>query len=186
MIRPPDEEAAANAALELLLRLGVAALPVRPAAALRNWPGVRLMTYARAAEALGVTEDELLRHCGDADAFTAQAEGGTLLCYRADGNPARRNFTLAHEWGHILLAHARSGAAEEAEANAFASQLLMPQPVVRRLKAARGGALQLARLCYVSLPAAEMALRRTTRTEEALAAEVEWQLDAWLNRALKA
>lgn len=184
MIRLPDETAAANAALEILLRLGITALPVRPGTVLRAWPGVRLMTYAQAAESIGITEDALLRRCGDAEAFVAEDEGGTLLCYRADGNPARRNFTLAHEWGHIVLAHTEGGAAEEAEANAFASQLLMPQPVVRRLKAEGGGAAKLARLCYVTLPAAEMALRRTLHADGELCAQVEKQLLPWLNRSM--
>lgn len=187
MSRLPDEAAAANAALEILLRMGVTSLPVCPQTALRSWPGIRLMTYAQAAETMDMTADALLRRCGDAEAFLVADEGGTLLCYQEGGNPARRNFTLAHEWGHLVLAHTEGGATEEAEANAFASNLLMPQPVVRRLKAAEGrmAADRLARLCYVSLPAAEMALRRETRADPALIAWVEERLDAWLNRALK-
>lgn len=52
---------------------------------------------------------------------------------------SRRRFTLAHELGHIVLGHESSIAAEddererlEREADAFASELLMPQADARR------------------------------------------------------
>lgn len=39
----------------------------------------------------------------------------------------RRNFTLAHELGHIFLGHERDTAREELEANHFASELILPR-----------------------------------------------------------
>ena len=39
----------------------------------------------------------------------------------------RRNFTLAHELGHIYLGHTGDDAAQERQANAFAAQLLLPR-----------------------------------------------------------
>ena len=56
----------------------------------------------------------------------------------------RRRFTIAHELGHFLLEHAHrkdtditenvsdQHILEEREANSFASQILMPEPMVRK------------------------------------------------------
>lgn len=51
-----------------------------------------------------------------------------LILYNSDtDHTGRRRFTLAHELGHIHLNHATDGPREEADADAFASQLLMPR-----------------------------------------------------------
>lgn len=45
----------------------------------------------------------------------------------------RRNFTLAHEIGHILLEHTDDGDRQEWEADRFAAQLLLPRVLVEQL-----------------------------------------------------
>ncbi len=57
--------------------------------------------------------------------------------------PQQRRFTIAHELGHFVLAHTSAAvhvdadaarvcdAMQEAEANAFASEILMPEPLAR-------------------------------------------------------
>lgn len=73
-------------------------------------------------------------------------------------HPGARRFSIAHELGHLVLAHHGSaftacskqslmGGAEsaEAEANAFAAELLMPTPLVRPLSAVTGLNLHRAR-----------------------------------------
>lgn len=162
----PDYAAAERAACELLLRRGEP-LPVRPMALLQE--RARVMTYEDAAEMLGLTAEDFLRAIDRADAFTVRHEERYAVCYRADGNPARRNFTLAHELGHIVLRHEETGPAEEKEADHFASCLLMPEPVRRRI-ACRGDltAEDAAALCYLSVAAAQMAMkRRPTEVDEA-------------------
>ncbi|MCX6373029.1 MAG: ImmA/IrrE family metallo-endopeptidase [Actinobacteria bacterium] len=58
------------------------------------------------------------------------------------GESGRRRFTIAHEIGHFVLHEERcrpvhygsvaeAGRAEEREADAFAAELLMPEPLVR-------------------------------------------------------
>ena len=42
-------------------------------------------------------------------------------------NAATRNWTLAHEIGHIYLGHTHDGEIQEVEAHYFAAQLLMPE-----------------------------------------------------------
>lgn len=50
----------------------------------------------------------------------------------------RRRFTLAHEVGHIMLEHENDGADEEAEANLFAAELILPRILVRELQTRSG------------------------------------------------
>lgn len=57
-----------------------------------------------------------------------------IVLYNAEvTNPRRRNFTLAHEVGHILLEHAGDGDPQEREADRFAAQLLLPRILVEQL-----------------------------------------------------
>ena len=163
MSRQPDYDRAATAACRVLLRLKVDSLPVRPLEILRRCRDTYLCTFDQAASVLNLDEGDLDRLCGDADAFTVQAERGGrqsyVVCYRTGGNPARLNFTLAHELGHIVLRHRETGPAAEAEADCFASHLLCPEVVLQA--AACRNAEVLAQLCYISRTAAELAATRT-------------------------
>lgn len=153
MTRYPDWAAAENAACALLLAQG-GPLPARPAELLR--PYARLMTYEEAAEALGYAPEAF----DQADALTFRQGERWLVCYRGEGNPARRNFTLAHELGHILLKHA-GGPADEAEADHFASCLLMPEPVRQALRTRPDlTAEDAAALCYMTVAAVQTAMGR--------------------------
>lgn len=61
------------------------------------------------------------------------ARGNMFIMCKRNSPPTRKRFTLAHELGHLVLEHVHMGQssqhsnnAQEAEANAFASELLMP------------------------------------------------------------
>ena len=92
-------------------------------------------------------------------------------------SPGRRRFTVAHEIGHWICHFERGrfepqycrsedigvgigiGRTREREANAFASQLLMPEVLVRReAEALRLNVHALARRFEVSLPAMKVRL----------------------------
>ncbi|MGN0778879.1 MAG: ImmA/IrrE family metallo-endopeptidase [Aristaeellaceae bacterium] len=179
MSRQPDYNRAATAACRVLVHLQVDSLPVRPLAILRRCRNTCLYTFEQAGDMLDMTVDDVARLCGDADActFRSEEEGQMryVVCYRTGGNPARLNFTLAHELGHIVLRHRASGAAEEAEADCFASHLLCPDAVLR--SAAERGAQWLAHQCYISRTAAEMAMKRTVRDVDAA---IQHQIQALL------
>ena len=169
MTRYPDYAAAEAAACEALLR-HAPPLPVRPMALLREV--ARVIGYEEAAEQLGLSREAFERRCGQAEAFTVREGGRSLVCCRLDGHPARLNFTLAHELGHILMGHA-GDAADEREADHFASCLLLPEPVRRRLLARPElTAEDAAGLCFLSISAVQAAMRRrpTTLTTPQLAA----------------
>lgn len=75
---------------------------------------------------------------------------------------ARKRWSIAHEIGHICCCHTDDGPEQEAQANEFAAELLMPQIVLR--EAISAGLVctvqDVASLFKVSLQAAQSQLRR--------------------------
>lgn len=72
----------------------------------------------------------------EGDAYTLQSDDHTIIIVKATAIWGRQNFSLAHELGHIATQSfpSRPGeckAADEAQANTFAADLLMPQSRLR-------------------------------------------------------
>ena len=89
-----------------------------------------------------------------------------VLYNGAAANTARRGFTLAHEVGHIYLAHQEDGDLQEREANHFAAQLLAPEILVHALVQRVRGPVTPEDLCQtfaVSRQAAENRIRSLAR-----------------------
>ena len=103
-------------------------------------------------------------------------ESGPVIRYNPEEPAVRQRFTIAHELGHLVLGHLRTGTCyrdslpnydlhvtdyRERDANIFAAHLLMPPAAVRaaidRLKEPRLEAL--ARLFGVSRTAMEIRLK---------------------------
>lgn len=86
-----------------------------------------------------------------------------IVLYNTDQrNPRRRAFTLAHEIGHIYLGHQDDRAENETQANHFASELLMPECLLREYVAMNGNKASSPELCQIfniSLAAASLRLR---------------------------
>lgn len=153
-------------AYRVLAVKGISTLPVDPLALLRACRDTAVYTTADAADILDMKAADLERLLSASDAVTfAQSAEGRMRCivlYRPGGNPARLRFTLAHELGHRVLGHRAREAADEREADCFASHLLCPEPVLSQLLE-RQGALApetVAVACYVSPACAKAALRR--------------------------
>jgi Zn-dependent peptidase ImmA (M78 family) len=80
----------------------------------------------------------------------------------------RQRWTLAHELGHIHLAHDRNGENEERQANRFASELLIPELVVLELQRRLNRSLsatEIGELFCVSHSAAQSKLNQIRRKE---------------------
>ena len=78
----------------------------------------------------------------------------------------RKNWTLAHEVGHVVLGHIKDESCEERQANGFASELLLPELVVLELQRKLQRPLcedELSRLFGVSKSAAGVRLRQIGR-----------------------
>ncbi|MBE6583079.1 MAG: ImmA/IrrE family metallo-endopeptidase [Ruminococcaceae bacterium] len=74
-----------------------------------------------------------------AEGITLKLPGMNLILYDDKiTNAGRRNWTIAHELGHVLLSHASLTKETEREADAFAAELLMPEAVIRYLDQREG------------------------------------------------
>lgn len=103
-----------------------------------------------------------------ATAYSATIAGRRVITLPAHPNWFRMNFNLAHELAHL------AGVEKEAEANTFASQLLLPPSELRKIDWERGNVERLADFLWdrgVSTPALRVALERE-RLEHNLHAEL--------------
>lgn len=169
---------AAVTAYRVLLQRQITKLPVNPLALLKACRQTRVLTEQEVVEKRQVPFDMA------EDALTFVENGRFLVIYRDGGNPARLNFTLAHELGHRLLHPNGPTASAEREADLFASHLLCPRPALAHLarRFCPLTAEQVAATCYVSVGAA----RQTDRPEDILLEEtlmkaVEEQLADYLD-----
>jgi hypothetical protein len=97
---------------------------------------------------------------------------GHAIVLRGGSDERRRRFTIAHEIGHFVLHPQRLGPerggavnaawrAQEREADQFAAELLMPEPLVREAVVEQGDDVaRLADRFDVSRPAMQTRLRR--------------------------
>jgi hypothetical protein len=69
----------------------------------------------------------------DGYAIKELRQGLRMVLYNAQTNARRLWYTIYHEVGHLICGHNKHGDIEEVEANFFASQLLMPNAVIRYL-----------------------------------------------------
>lgn len=102
---------------------------------------VDLVTICRALRFVAVRSTKLPGFDGCHLRF--DTSGRTLILLNSNMCHCRKRFTLAHEIGHILLGHLPAQlqggsivearhAWQEAEANRFASELLMPLPALKK------------------------------------------------------
>lgn len=153
---------AAEAAARFLVDNRVTSLPVSPQRLLHACPDTRVYTVDLAADALGIPAVQLQNLFRGADAVTFRRREQYIVVFRADGNPARLRFTLAHELGHRLLHPGEASTSDEAEADCFASHLLCPAPLLDRLRVTRSADMidLVAQRCYVTRSCAAAALKR--------------------------
>lgn len=95
-------------------------------------------SFASYCEATGIPRGELDR-LGELEGLTVRHRGKYYILYNEKAIARRRNWTVAHELGHILLGHDGESAHDEREADSFAAALLMPLPVLHYLESLRGG-----------------------------------------------
>lgn len=183
MTRLPDLRRAERLAYRVLAASRITSLPVEPLPILRACRDTRVLTCQEAADGLNMPANQFDRLFDRTDAVTYRSGEGKqsqyLIIYQPGGNPARLRFTLAHELGHRLLGHTGADAAEEREADHFASHLLCPEPVVLRLREQQEAfpAELAARVFYVSPACARMlSLRPASRTDPVLLTQVADQL----------
>lgn len=116
-------------ATKLLLRQPQLHLPVDPFALCCSGK-VLIDSVQHFARVVGkVPQDFLCAQSGDC--FAVLYRGCRIILYNgAILSQARRNWSIAHELGHLCCRHQSDGLREEGEANAFAASLLAPRIVV--------------------------------------------------------
>ena len=120
---------------------------------IENFCRTTRLTVTQLAEHSGCLKDgcTLIRHKAEKKVYI-------VLFNETIRSLPRRRFTLAHEIGHIYLGHLCDDETEEALANFFAAELLMPRVLVAALPHTPE-ASELARVFGVSLAAARMRMR---------------------------
>lgn len=165
---PPDLFAARESATALLLKQRLGALDI-DVTKLRYEKSIVFDSMCHFCRVTRLTLEELEEGTGclqDGCTLIRGTPPTYLVLYRETRGRRRRNFTLAHEVGHIYLGHRQDTDKEEAEANAFASQLLLPEVLVWELLTRDGGSLlpeELTGIFGVSRRAAQIRLSRMER-----------------------
>ena len=93
-------------------------------------------SFASYCESTGITRAEF-DPAGVLEGLTVRCTGKYVILYNEKASERRRNWTVAHELGHLMLCHDGESEREEREADAFAAALLMPLPVLHYLGSLR-------------------------------------------------
>ena len=140
----PDYEKAAIKATETIITHRICTAPVDPMPILKSMPGTLMLSYADAAQSLGIDRHDLISlfGIGNQDAATFAREIRGRLCYFVIYNQRLPFYMLqrglARELGHIVLGHdgSRPENVRMTEAICFAQHLLCPRPVIKAVEAA--------------------------------------------------
>lgn len=141
----PDFDRAATAAMQILIDNRITETPIMPLPILKNYPGVRVISFAKMANEANMERDKLVPlfvHNQDAATFRLGMEMENVEYVVAYN--MRLPFEIiwrgiARELGHIVLGHdgvTRPYEVRRAEAMCFAHHLLSPRPVLRMIQEA--------------------------------------------------
>ena len=138
----PDYDRAAIKAMEILIEHNITETPIDPLPILKNYPGVRVMSFAHMADDAGVERDDLIPLFSvNQDAVTFHLgmnieDVKYVVVYNMRLPHEIINRGLARELGHIVLGHdgiTRPKDVRLTEALCFAHHLLSPRPIIRMI-----------------------------------------------------
>lgn len=95
---------------------------------------VKIITYEELAKTGNISFDSVLEAASNADAFRFKKGDNYIIAYnnRIPFLP-RKRWSIAHEYGHIVLGHKEQSQKNEVEANFFAANLLLPRCILKEL-----------------------------------------------------
>lgn len=131
-----DFDKASRFAYKTLLALHIDQLPINPLQILSFCNNTVVHTYSEVMCMFGKTSRSSFKlDCmegKDAVTIRHESDGKVIyeLLYDNGAHRLRQRFTLAHELGHVVMRHWLEEPFEEAEADYFASQLLIPRPIL--------------------------------------------------------
>lgn len=95
---------------------------------------IKFVSYKDYANSVNIDVNILTNNGEFKDAMIYRKDKNCLILYNNEtSNKGRVLWTLAHEMGHLVLNHSDQNEISEIEANTFASQLLLPQCVLKAL-----------------------------------------------------
>ena len=137
----PDFTKAATAAMQILIDREITETPILSLPILKNYPHVRVMSFANMADSSEMERADLVPLFGvnqDAATFRLEMEDvkyAVIYNMRLPHEEIRR--AIARELGHIVLGHdgqTRSTEVRKAEALCFAHHLLTPRPIIHMIQ----------------------------------------------------
>ena len=140
----PDYNKAATAAMETLVKYGIATAPVLPFPIFKRTAGVLVLSFAEISNAFNIDRKHFVNFVGEEnqDAVTVVNTDDGKLRYVVTYNQRLPFYmlqrSLARELGHIILNHDGSREVEvcTAEAYCFAYHLLCPRPLIKAVQEA--------------------------------------------------
>lgn len=139
----PDYNRAAIAAMQVLIDSGITETPIDPLPILKNWPGVRVISFSRFANDANIEREDfvpLFATNQDAATFslkTPLSDIKYIVVYNARMPYEIICRGIARELGHIVLGHdghTRTPMHRRTEAMTFAHHLLSPRPIIRMIQ----------------------------------------------------
>ena len=139
----PNYDRAAIAAMQLLIEHQITETPIVPLPILKNYPGVRVMSFTHMADEAGMQRDDLVPLFGPRqDAATFRLTMGIQDVEYVVVYNQRLPYEMiwrgvARELGHIVLGHdgvTRPDSVRLAEAMCFAHHFLSPRPIIRMIQ----------------------------------------------------
>lgn len=95
---------------------------------------IRIISFSNLAKLNSCSFDDIFLLSDGADAFKYERDGFYLIVYNEKiSNINRVRWSIAHEYGHIILKHELQSDQNEVEANFFAANLLLPRCVLKEL-----------------------------------------------------
>lgn len=95
---------------------------------------IKFVSYKDYANLVNIDVNELTNNGEFEDAMVYRKDNNCVILYNDEiSNKGRMLWNLAHEMGHLVLNHSDQNEISEIEANTFASQLLLPQCLLKAL-----------------------------------------------------
>ena len=138
----PNYDLAATRAMELLVARHIVDTPIASLPILRDYPGVRIMSFTNMADLSEIDRSNLIPMFGfNQDAVTFRMNDmpdvNYIVIYNMHLPHEEIRRSIARELGHIVLGHdgqTRPMDVRMAEALCFAHHLLTPRPIVRMIQ----------------------------------------------------
>lgn len=100
---------------------------------------MKIISFDELAQISSTSYEQIKELSQNADAFKYEQNGILLIVYdNKIQSLGRKRWSIAHEYGHVVLNHRCQSDQNEIEANFFAANLLLPQCILKELLIKRG------------------------------------------------